>query len=366
MGRATRLGALACAAFVAACSSFKDGAAGQDGGTDGPSADTAAVDAPTDAPTLDAKPAHDATVDAAHDAEAGTTTGQDSATGDMDAGGGLQVLADNLVQSLLVIVDDTNVYFYDEGGNGTVYQCPKTGCGGAPIVLGTVEATALAVDGQDVYWNDFAGGAIDACSIGGCQNQPKVIAASQPSAEGVAFDGTNLYWPSSGTIWTCVPPTCAPISAVAKNQPTSIVLLAAETDAVYWLASGSVESCPATGCPLAPTTIATGASGDAVVVKNGTAYFTVGNSVVSCPASGCTTPHTIGASDDPYGLATDGVSIYWIDDIDEAIYSCPVTGCSGSASHFATNQLVEQGANIAVDGEYVYWTNGAQVVRQHK
>jgi hypothetical protein len=43
-----------------------------------------------------------------------------------------------------------------------------------------------------------------------------------------------------------------------------------------------------------------------------------------------------------------------------------VTGCTGSAERFAEGQLSQPGANVALDGEYAYWTVPSQVLRRHK
>jgi hypothetical protein len=370
--------AVAVAFAWPACSSFKNQSAGSDDAGPGDSAagdaggaDTGAADGPgsTDGPAKDAP--HGDSGTASDSATADTGAGDDGSSGDggtgCTEGGGcpIEVLVDNLNQATLVRVDANNLYFGDEGSiAGTVYQCPKTGCT-TPITLGPGYATGLGVDGTNVYWNDFSGGTIVSCAIGGCANMPTVIAPSQPQAEGLTFDGTNLYWASSGNVMTCLPPGCATRTTLAPGQSTAIVQVASETDVAYWMSNGSVRSCPAAGCGQTPATLVA-ATGSSIVVKNGMAYFTSGNAVVSCPVGGCATPHTIGSSDDPYGLGTDGVDVYWLDDIDEVVYRCPVTGCSGGPTHFADGQLSQPGANVALDGEYAYWTTPPQVLRKHK
>lgn len=278
----------------------------------------------------------------------------------------IETVVGNLNQGTLVLVDDTNVYFGDEGTiTGNVYQCPKSGCA-KPTPLGPGFATGLGTDGKNVYWNDFAGGAVVGCAIGGCANQPMVLAPDQTRAEGVTFDGTNLYWASSGSVLTCLPPACTTLTAIATGVSTTLVDVASQDGVAYFVSGGSLESCPVAGCGAAPTVIAP-ASGTSVVVKNGFVYFTSNNAVVSCPTTeACAHPHTIGASDDPYGLGTDGVDLYWLDDIDAVVYRCPVTGCNVGAEHFADGQLSQPGANVALDGEYAYWTVPEAVLRKHK
>jgi hypothetical protein len=107
------------------------------------------------------------------------------------------------------------------------------------------------------------------------------------------------------------------------------------------------------------------------VVKDGFVYFTSGNSVVSCPVtSTCAFPRTIGSSSAPFGLASDGSDVYWLDANIAQVYRCPVTGCVGSAEIFADQSSFdpagEIGANVALDGEYAYWADPVYVYRKHK
>ncbi|MGH7296804.1 MAG: hypothetical protein ACRELB_17835 [Polyangiaceae bacterium] len=181
----------------------------------------------------------------------------------------------------------------------------------------------------------------------------------------MAFDGTSLYWASSGSILTCTPPACSTRTPLVTGMAGVVVQVASETGVAYWVNGGSLESCPAGGCGGTAAKVSA-ASGTDVVVRYGVAYFTSGNAVVSCPVTGCGTPHTIGASDDQYGIGTDGVDVFWLDDLDEVVYRCPVSGCTGGAERFAQGQLSQPGANVALDGEYAYWTVPDQVLRKHK
>ncbi|HEY6463652.1 MAG TPA: hypothetical protein VIY73_25965, partial [Polyangiaceae bacterium] len=198
---------------------------------------------------------------------------------------------------------------------------------------------------------------------------------NQPHAEGLSFDGANLFWAATGNVMTCTSPACASPTILAGSQSTTIVTTSAETKVVYWVSSGAVRACAASGCAQTPTVIATvtaGAAGDDLVVKDGFVYFTSGNSVVSCPTgSACAFPHTIGSSYSPFGLATDGSYVYWLDDLIAQVFRCPVTGCVGSAEIFADQSKSgdpggEIGTNVALDGEYVYWADPESVYRKHQ
>jgi len=314
--------------------------------------------------------------------EAGSEAGSTGDSGSDDDGPAacdgstcdIEPVLSGLLQGGTIAVDDVNVYVEDQGTTtGQVLQCPKIGCS-MPTTLGPGYATGIASDSQYVYWNDFGGGTIVRCAIGGCENQPTVISPNQPHAEGLSFDGANLYWAAVGDILTCPSPACGSPTILATGQSSLITSTTAETAVVYWMSSGSVLGCAASGCGQKPKTISSSAAGpygSDVVVVDGFAYYTSGNSIVSCPVtSACAYPRTIGASSAPFGLASDGTDVYWLDVDIAKVYRCPVVGCVGSAEVFADQSSFdpagEVGTNVALDGEYAYWADPVAVYRKHK
>src|ERR1700722_15972022 len=228
-------------AALAACSSFKNEGPSADASADGSSlADGSSGDASSDgppssddagAPDSSSLPDSAAPLDGSL-SETGPTDASSGCSG--DGGGPVEVLADNLSQPSVVLVDATNVYFGDDGvAGGQVYQCPKSGCA-TPIPLGPGFASGLGVDSANVYWNDFNAGSVVSCTIGGCNGQPRVVASSQPSVEGVTFAGTNLYWSTVGSIVTCAPSSCATPSTLATSQGNGIAPLTSEPGVVLW------------------------------------------------------------------------------------------------------------------------------------
>ena len=278
----------------------------------------------------------------------------------------IEILAGDLGQSTYLAVDGQNVYFADEGAAiGSVSQCPKAGCKGKPVLLGEGYATGIAFDATRVYWNDPSGDKVMACTIGGCANAPTSIAGTQVSAKALAGDGTSLAWASNGSIRTCAAGNCASPKTLAQNQ-TGFSGLSVDSSIVYWTndtADGGVFSCAAAGCTT-PTRIGTGTG--VVTAKNGLTFWVAGNGIVSCSSPTCPTPKTIGASTRPVGLVTDGTYVYWRDVLEQKVLRCHRDGCTGAAEVLAKNQPGAPGTNLAIDGEYVYWTNQAQVLRRHK
>jgi hypothetical protein len=360
---------LALVSLVAACSTFKSTAVDDAGASDAPATEGGITDGatgdgtPTDAPA--GLPDGGDSTDGPAPADTGAADGSTACGG--DGGCPTEVVASGLLQASVVIVDANNVYVSDTGSvSGEVYQCAKTGCT-KPVPLGPGYATGLAADGTNVYWNDFIAGSIVSCTIGGCGGVPKVIAPSQTSAENVCGDGTNLYWSTEGNIVTCVPPGCTSATILVTGQGAAPALAAA-SGVAYWMttnANGQIESCGAGGCGGMPHLVNAAGIGGSIAVHAGTLYFTVGNAILSCPETGCVTPSTIGSSPEPTGIASDGVNVYWLDEMDAFVYRCPVTGCTGPTQLTAT-ALGAPGANVALDDEYVYWTTPTQVLRKHK
>lgn len=352
-------------AVVVACSGLKDSEVAPDPSVDG--APTSAPTDPTGEPGTDAAPPP---VDAAPRDAAGDAPVRDAAPA-CDGPCAPEPLATGLSQATTLTVDAANVYFAVEGGSGAVYECPKTGCVGAPKLLGTGYAFHLARVGQKVFFGDFSGGRILSCAVGGCAQNPTVVASSQPSARGAWTDGTYLYWSvfdgtSQGEIRRCLPDACVPTTIVPTTG--TVFDLAAEQGTVIW-ANGTtrtMHACSTFPC-TSPRTLGPGSVG--VTASAGKAFWINGASktVVSCSIAGCGgNPSTLGTSFSPSNPVSDGTSIFWRDDIGYDIYRCPASGCGAAAQTFAKNQKGQPRGGIATDGLYVYWTTASSVLRLAK
>jgi hypothetical protein len=356
---------------VVGCSSFKGSGGTSEGGGNDAGGDGGSPASDSGLASDSGTPLDSGTT---ADSGLGVDSGSDDDAGPVCDGStcGIETIVTGLQQGGTLAVDTANVYVEDQGTTtGEVYQCLKTGCT-SPTQLGPGYATGLASDAQYVYWNDFGGGTIVRCAIGGCANQPTVLVPNQPHAEGLSFDGANLYWAATGNVLTCVSPACASPTLLASNQSPLIVTTTAETATVYWISSSSLVGCGAAGCSQTPSVITANIpNAGSVVVADGFAYYTSGNAIVSCPVtSPCVNPRTLGSSSAPFGMATDGSDVYWLDENIAQVYRCPITGCVGSAEVFADQSSFdpagEIGTNVALDGEYVYWADPVSVYRKHK
>ena len=276
-------------------------------------------------------------------------------------------LATGLPQATAITIDGQNVYFAAEGSNTPVQQCPKAGCGGAPIVLGTGYAFGIAVIGGFVHWGDFSAGKVWRCAIGGCGGNPTAIAQNQTQIRGVATDGVNLYWSANSNIVGCNPASCTPFTV--RSGTGAIFDMAAEQATVLYVdsAASKVYAC---ATPTCTTPLLLGTGSHDVSAYSGKAFWGNGATdlIVSCAITGCTnTPKTLGTSYAPTHPASDGTNVYFRDDLSYKIYRCPAgAGCAGGAEVFANDQHGQPGGNLAIDGTHVYWTTASAVRRLAK
>ena len=78
---------------------------------------------------------------------------------------------------------------------------------------------------------------------------------------------------------------------------------------------------------------------------------------MKCAVAGCGgTPTVLAkAQASPFGIATDGIAVYWTNEGDGTVMKCATTGCGGAPTTIASSQKEPMG--IAVDGTSVYWAN---------
>lgn len=178
------------AAGGAADASISDGPAGAEGGAH-----------------ADARP--DAWADADANASGDSAASGDAAPGcgatHKDCLGGACVdgscepvlLADNQNQPSAIAVDDSGVYWVNQGDGGPTGGVAMVIEAGAPIVLvsGEDKAVEIALDSTDVYWTSAGSGHVSrvakACAP---PCTPEIVADTQTNAWGIFVDDTDVYW----------------------------------------------------------------------------------------------------------------------------------------------------------------------------
>lgn len=344
---------LVAVAGLLACTEVKIVNEGRDAGGESPPEDEpASLDGGTDGARKDAGKTTDA--------------GGDAGFPPCDGPCPTELLASGIAQATTITVDDANVYFGNEGGTARVSQCPKSGCTGAPLVLGDGYAFGIASIGGQVYWGDFETGKVWKCAAGGCGQTPTAIAVNQSSLRGVFTDGVDLYWSAGNDIVKCTPTSCTPTTVRAGVG--AVYDLAADQGKLFYIASSKAWMCPVASCtnPVALGNGAAAATG--ITVRGSTAYWvSASDTIVAADITMPAVPaQTVGTSSSPEQPLVDGQHLYFRDGISADILRCPISGCAGGNEIFAEDQRGQSGANLAADGAYVYWTAGSKVLRVHK
>jgi hypothetical protein len=272
-----------------------------------------------------------------------------------------------------IAVDANNVYFTTDVPDGSVYECPLSGCSGKPVVLasGLASPARIVVQSDTVYWANYLGGSIDSCPVNGCTDgKPSVLAMGQEDPTGIAVYGDFVYWTNSafsgvGSVRKC--PTKGGATTTLAPHEIAPETVAVDGSGVYWVGaggdggSGELKFCALDGGE--PTPLVKDQSGAFfVTLFQGSVYWsdqTPSGFVRSCSEPTCATITSVASPDKPAEVAVDASGIYWVSYVsDGTIQKCPPlpAGCgSAPPTYLARNQGTPFA--IALDETSVYWTN---------
>jgi hypothetical protein len=277
------------------------------------------------------------------------------------------------VPGRLVVAGDY-VYWTVQGPGAIIVRAPRVGGAGVELVHDNAGAFGLAVDDQFIYYGQPGAGRIMRVALDG--GLPLTLARNVADPIFLVKDGTSLYWTDAEVDGKVVK-----LDLVDGAQPVTLVdgqskprALAVRDGYVYWtdVIDGTLLRTldHLTGPPDAAVRTATRlASGLSLSVGSSTfgptdlmlvgdyAYLPDGHGFIQrVPLAGGDLELVAVAEGTPYGIASDGASIYWstlgtpggifrapLDD-DGSIHGTLVVG-GQTDPHF-----------VAVTADNIYWT----------
>ena len=272
-------------------------------------------------------------------------------------------------------------------GNGTATCSSACSWGGCSCNAGSTLCGSTCVSTQTDTANCGSCGNTcltgSSCQGGQCSG---VLTSTDASTNplGLAIDGTNIYFTTIGTsanndqdgaIWKMPLAGGTPVAiATGQDFPYSI---AVRGSSVYWTnydpatdtgpTSGRVLSVPIAG-GATPNAIGVGQAYPwGVATDNTSVYWTCNSSgkVRSAPLAGGATPVVIaqmcdfpgesapGTCENPAGIAVDGTSVYFADQLD-GVWKVPLAGGTP-----ALLQNAAYPAYVTVDSSHVYYTESS-------
>ena len=264
--------------------------------------------------------------------------------------------------------------YWPNQNSGEIVKCTTSNCAGTITVLasGRPSPEDIVIDDTNVYWSEQGGAAF--CARAGCGGHPTALVSGMTTADGGALDydgiavGPSLiYFPLGGSLRGCTKTGCG-------NSPSTLTVanaddLTSDANNLYGADGDDIFACPLGNCSDATRVqLVSNVSGsESVAVDTINVYFSYGGAVGSCPLTGCATPTVLADNQTgPDDVATDGVNVYWTDNSADVVLRCAVGGCADKPTVLAKDQHAPKG--IALDANAVYWTqvSGDAIVRLAK
>jgi hypothetical protein len=310
MSNGSRLAACAAGLWLAACSPRETYV----GGADASQVTDAAGDLRTDA-------ARDAPSDAAARADAASDLGPPCVLGgtsaDLPATIGCPQAA-----PLRITVSGDQVYWTVDGPGQIVLGAGLASGAGEPLVYDKGGAFGLVVDAGFIYYTQPTLGRIMRVPLSG--GAPRVLVSALDSPKFLATDGASLYWTggrlNNGSVMKLALTDGATPDVLIDGQSGPFAIAVAG-GYVYWtdLGDGTIVRTPdhllgpADAGVRTASRLATGLKGPTDLVLVGAYAYAPDQAGVirRVPLDGGDLELVADAQGRPYGLATDGVSIYW-------------------------------------------------------
>jgi hypothetical protein len=277
---------------------------------------------------------------------------------------------------LAIAVDDDYVYFTTWGltpGSGVVAKVPK--CGGDVVTIANTDSASwtIALDDDSVYWGadptyGSDGKVIRAPKSGGAAT---TLAVGLSNPLYIAVDDTDVYWSSpTGGIVAKVPKAGGSVTTLTSADDPQFV--AVDEASIAWLEAGRggvlsrVMVLPKNGS-APPRQVATSSLPSGLALIGGSVVWGSEGTpdavgwVLRAPLSGGMVATLTTAPTGISEIATDGESVYFTEVADaSSVARVALGGSARMVLAFSPDPL-----GVAVDADYVYWTDGTGKVFRH-
>jgi hypothetical protein len=244
------------------------------------------------------------------------------------------LIANQRPTMLAVVATGAGVFWasQDASKSAIVSGCMPADCSGGVIDYQSYPSsspfTGMTADSTNVYWALDPGGGndtIQSCPVAGCLGGMSKTFDGNDAPAYLAAGAGRVFWSEGGgfVVESCIASGCGGLPNQLVNFHDDVTLINADSKYVYFLDSTALSeyACPVTGCPAnGAVKLSGGGQVLGLAAGDGTnAYWanvTSGvTSIQSCPGSGCGgTPTTVvsGVTVDPFEVAVDAKSIYWV------------------------------------------------------
>jgi hypothetical protein len=233
-----------------------------------------------------------------------------------------------------IVIGGDHVYWTVQAAGAIVVRALLAGGGPEPLVYDNAPAVGLVVDAAFAYYTQPSPGRIMRIPLAG--GAPVALATKLDAPLFLASDGASLYWTGGSTDGTVMKldlaPDAKPVTLIdGQKKPRAI---AVQDGFVYWtdFADGTILRAadhltgPADAGVLTANRLASGLVGPSdLVLVGGYAYAPdKAGHIRRVPLGGGDLETFADVPGTPFGIATDGVSIYWSTlGADGGIFSAP-------------------------------------------